>query len=64
MVFLHNMLQLLITANVVHNSPILVTLMMEELRFSKTRLLQMPHGVTFQKTAFFIVTAVETSDLT
>jgi hypothetical protein len=29
----------------------------------KTNLLQESHGVTFQKTPFFIVTAVKTSDL-
>jgi hypothetical protein len=28
------------------------------------RLIKEPHGVTFQKTAFFIVTAVKTSNLT
>jgi hypothetical protein len=31
---------------------------------SKRRLLQEPHGITSQKTPFFIVTAVETSNLT
>jgi hypothetical protein len=30
----------------------------------KRRLLQEPHGVTSQKTQFFIVTAVKTSNLT
>jgi hypothetical protein len=30
----------------------------------KRRLLQEPHGVTIQKTPFFIVTAVKTSNLT
>jgi hypothetical protein len=30
----------------------------------KRRFLQEPHTVTIQKTAFFIVTAVKTSDLT
>jgi hypothetical protein len=30
----------------------------------KRRFLQEPHGVTSQKTAFFIVTAVKTSNLT
>jgi hypothetical protein len=30
----------------------------------KRQFLEEPHGVTFQKTAFFIVTAVKTSDLT
>jgi hypothetical protein len=32
--------------------------------FSETRFLQEPHGVTTQKTPFFIVTAVKTSNLT
>jgi hypothetical protein len=44
---------LLVTANV-PSSPILVTLMMEALRSPKRWLLQEPHGVTSQKTAFFI----------
>jgi hypothetical protein len=35
----------------------------EELGSSKSRFLQEPHGVTSQKTSFFIVTAVKTSDL-
>jgi hypothetical protein len=30
----------------------------------KRRFLQEPHGVTFQKTAFFTVTVVKTSNLT
>jgi hypothetical protein len=30
----------------------------------KLRLLQVPHGVTSQKTPFFVVTAVKTSNLT
>jgi hypothetical protein len=37
--------------------------MMEELRFSE-KFLQEPYGVTSQKTAFFTVTAVKTSDVT
>jgi hypothetical protein len=52
------------TANVVPSSPILVTLMMEALSSPKRRFLQEPHGVTSQKTPFFIVTAVKTSNLT
>jgi hypothetical protein len=43
--------------NIVPSSQILVTLMMEALHSSS---LQEPHGVTPQKTAFFIVTAVTT----
>jgi hypothetical protein len=50
------MRRLLVTANVVPMSPILVP--------PKHRFLQEPHGVTSQKTAFFTVTAVKTSNLT
>jgi hypothetical protein len=42
--------RVLVTANVVPSSPILVTLMTEAIRF-----LQEQHGVTSQKTAFFIL---------
>jgi hypothetical protein len=38
-VFLHSMRWLLVTANIVPSSPILVTLMMEELHFSETSVL-------------------------
>jgi hypothetical protein len=55
---------MLVTANVVHGSPILVTLMMEEIHFSETLVPQEPYGVTTQKMAFLIVTAVKTSNLT
>jgi hypothetical protein len=54
LVFLFSMLRLLVTANVVLSSSIIVTLMMEALGSSKRLFLQEPHGVTFQKTAFFI----------
>jgi hypothetical protein len=37
--FLYSLLQLLVTANVVPSSPILVTLMMEAIRSSETSLL-------------------------
>jgi hypothetical protein len=47
-------------ADIVPCSPILFTLMMEALVPPKRRFLQEPHGVTSQKTAFFIVTAVKT----
>jgi hypothetical protein len=50
-VFLRNVLRLLVTSNI-PSSLILVTLMKE------------PHGVTSQKMAFFMVTAVKTSNLT
>jgi hypothetical protein len=49
-VFLRSVRRLLVTANVVPSSPILVTLMMEAL--------------TSHKTTFFIVAAVKTSNLT
>jgi hypothetical protein len=46
-VFLRNVLRLLVTANAVPSSPILVTL--------KRWFLQEPHGVTSQKTAIFFL---------
>jgi hypothetical protein len=54
---------LLVRATVVHGPPILVTLMKEALNSSEMSVLKEPHGVTSQKTPFFIVTAVKTSDL-
>jgi hypothetical protein len=64
-VFLRSVLWLLVTANVFLSSPILVALMMEAIRTSETSVLTRdPRGVTSQKTAFFIVTAVRTSNLT
>jgi hypothetical protein len=63
-VFLRSVRQLLVTVNVVPISSIPVTLMIEVLRSSETSVLQQPHGVTSQKTAFFIVTTVKTSNLT
>jgi hypothetical protein len=60
LVFLRGLLRLLHIANVVPSSPILVILMMEALRFSKSRFLLEPHDVPTQKTASFIVTAVKT----
>jgi hypothetical protein len=38
--------------------------MMEALSSSETSVLTKPHGVTSQKTPFFIATAVKTSNLT
>jgi hypothetical protein len=38
--------------------------MMEALDYSETSVLTKTHGVTSQKTAFFIVTAVKISNLT
>jgi hypothetical protein len=49
-----------LSAYINHRSPILVTLMMEEIHYSETRFLQEPHGVTSQKTTFSIVIAVKT----
>jgi hypothetical protein len=54
--------RLLLTANVVPSSPILVTLMKEALSSSETSVIQEPHGLTSQKTPFFIVTAMKTSN--
>jgi hypothetical protein len=53
---------MLVTANV-PSSPILVTLMVEAILSSETSVL-VSLGVTPQKTAFFIVTAVNISNLT
>jgi hypothetical protein len=58
-VYLRSVHQLLVTANVVPSSPILVTLMIEMVSSSNQ-----PNGVTFQETAFFLVTAVKTSNIT
>jgi hypothetical protein len=52
-VFLRSVLRLLVTANVLPSSPILVTLMMEAIVLAKRRFLLEPHGVTSQKMAFF-----------
>jgi hypothetical protein len=62
--FLCSVGRLLVTANVVPSTPILLTLMMEALRSQKRRFLQEPCGVLSQKMALFIVTVVETSNLT
>jgi hypothetical protein len=51
-------------ANVVPSSPILVTLMIEETRTLEKLVHTKPHGVIYQKTAFFIVTAVKILNLT
>jgi hypothetical protein len=51
--------RLLVTASVVPSSPILVSLIKEALRSSETSFLQEPHGVTSQKSPFFIVIAVK-----
>jgi hypothetical protein len=63
-VFLCSVLWLLVTTNRVLISPILVILMIEAILPPKRWFLHKPHGVTFQKMAFFIVTTVKTSYLT
>jgi hypothetical protein len=50
---LRSVRRLIVTANVVTSSPILVTPMKEALSSSKGRFLQDPHGIPSQKTAFF-----------
>jgi hypothetical protein len=62
--FLRSVRRLLVAACVVPSAPIVVTLMKEAPGSPKRRFLQEPHGVTTQKTPFFIVTAVKTSNLT
>jgi hypothetical protein len=57
-------LELLVTSNLVPSSLLLSTLIMEAIRSSESPFLQEPHGVTSQKAAFFIVTAMRTSNLT
>jgi hypothetical protein len=64
LVFLRSVRRLLVAACVVPSSPILVTLLKEVQVPPKRRLLQEPHGITSQKTLFFIVTALKTSNLT
>jgi hypothetical protein len=56
--------RLLVTAKIVPSSPILVTLMTDEIRSSKRRLLQEPRDVITQKPALFIVSVVKNSNLT
>jgi hypothetical protein len=64
LVLIRSVLRWLVTANVVPRSLILVTLMTEAILFLKRQLFQEPHGVASQKTALFIVSAVEPSYLT
>jgi hypothetical protein len=64
LVFLRSVRRLLVTANVVPSSPILVIWWWRRYVPPKRQFLQEPHGVTSQKTPFFIVTAVKTSKLT
>jgi hypothetical protein len=55
--------RLLVTANIVSSSPIFATLMMEAICPSETSILTKATRVTSQKTAFFMDTAVKTSNL-
>jgi hypothetical protein len=56
--------QLLVTANVIPSSPILVILMMEVLHSPESWFFQELQGLISQKTALFVTTAVKTSNLT
>jgi hypothetical protein len=58
-VFLRSVHRLLVKANVVPSSPILVTLMMGCDVPPERRFLQEPHGVTSKKTAFVNVGSFE-----
>jgi hypothetical protein len=58
-VFLRSMRLLLVTANIFHSSPILLTQMLEALGSSKHRFLQEPQGVISQKTAFNLFRILE-----
>jgi hypothetical protein len=60
-VFLRSVRRLLARDSVVPSSPILVTLLKEALSSSETWVLQEPHGVTSQKTPFFIASLVLSS---
>jgi hypothetical protein len=60
---IRGVLRLLLIANNVSSSLILVILMMEVILPSEASV-QEPHGVTSQKTVLFIVPAVKTSNLT
>jgi hypothetical protein len=53
-VFLRGFLRLLVTANDIPSSAILVALMMEAIRCSETSVLQQSQDVTSQKTEFFV----------
>jgi hypothetical protein len=58
--FHRKVLQLLVSANVVPSSHILITVGMAQYIPPKHLFLQEPHGVVFQNTEFFKVTALKT----
>jgi hypothetical protein len=62
-VFLRSMRRLLVIANVVPSSPILVTLIMEELRSYETSVLTRGTRRNISEDGIFIVTAVKTPNL-
>jgi hypothetical protein len=64
LVFLRSVRRLLVADCVVPSSPILSPWWRRRQVSPKRRFLQEPHGVTTQKTPFFIVTDVKTSNLT
>jgi hypothetical protein len=62
-VFLCSVHWFLVTSNIVPSALILVTLMMEAIRYSETSVLARATWCTSKKMAYFIVTALETSNL-
>jgi hypothetical protein len=62
-VFLRNMLRLLVAASVVPSPPFLVNMMMEALGSSETSTITRATRRNSQKTQFFLVTALRTSNL-
>jgi hypothetical protein len=58
------MLRLIVNVNDVPNSPILVSMMMEVIHSSEASVVTRATRLSSQKSAFFLVTAVKTSNLT